>query len=49
MPGKSLVLTAPALLAEVDYRAWTHTGMLRHPSFKGLREAEDWAEIRRIG
>ncbi|HEV7437276.1 MAG TPA: non-homologous end-joining DNA ligase [Pseudorhizobium sp.] len=49
LPGKSLVLTAPALLAEVEYRAWTHTGTLRHPSFKGLREAEDWAEIRRIG
>jgi bifunctional non-homologous end joining protein LigD len=49
LPGKSLVLTAPALLAEVEYRAWTHTGTLRHASFKGLREAEDGAEICRLG
>ncbi|WP_029620592.1 non-homologous end-joining DNA ligase [Pseudorhizobium marinum] len=46
--GKNLVLTAPALLAEVKFRAWTHTGTLRHASFKGLREAADWAEIRRV-
>lgn len=48
VPGKSLVLTAPALLAEVEFRAWTHTGTLRHPSFKGLREAEDWAAVCRV-
>jgi bifunctional non-homologous end joining protein LigD len=48
VPGKSLVLTAPALLAEIEFRAWTHTGTLRHPSFKGLREAEDWAAIYRV-
>ena len=48
LPGKNLVLTAPSLLAEVEYRAWTHTGTLRHPSLKGLREVEDWAEVYRI-
>ena len=48
VPGKSLVLTAPALLAEIEFRAWTHIGTLRHPSFKALREAEDWAAIRRV-
>ncbi len=48
IPGKSVVLTAPALLAEVEYRAWTHNGTLRHPSFKGLREGEDWAEVYRL-
>jgi bifunctional non-homologous end joining protein LigD len=28
----------PDLLAEIEYRAQTATGKLRHPSFKGLRE-----------
>ncbi|MCJ8520621.1 bifunctional non-homologous end joining protein LigD [Pseudorhizobium tarimense] len=48
VPGKSLVMTGPSFAAEIEYRAWTHTGTLRHPSFKGLREAEDWAEIYRL-
>lgn len=48
VPGKTLVLTAPVLSAEVEYRAWTQAGILRHPSFKGLREAEDCAGIYRI-
>tara|TARA_R110002020_G_scaffold53905_8_gene150511 strand:+ start:35594 stop:36655 length:1062 start_codon:yes stop_codon:yes gene_type:complete len=48
VPGKSLVMTGPSLLAEIDYRAWTHTGTLRHASFKGLREGEDWAEVYRV-
>jgi bifunctional non-homologous end joining protein LigD len=29
------VFTQPALVAEVEYRAWTDEGKLRHPSFKG--------------
>lgn len=28
----------PTLLAEIEYRAQTESGKLRHPSFKGLRE-----------
>lgn len=28
----------PDLLAEVEYRAQSEAGKLRHPSFKGLRE-----------
>ena len=34
----------PELVAEVDFRAWTAEGLVRHASFKGLREdkpAED--------
>ncbi|MDX6804536.1 DNA ligase D [Terrihabitans rhizophilus] len=28
----------PELVAEIEYRGWTHDGSLRHASFKGLRE-----------
>jgi bifunctional non-homologous end joining protein LigD len=28
----------PELVAEIEYRGWTHDDLLRHPSFKGLRE-----------
>ena len=48
VPSKKVVMTGPSLAAEIEYRAWTHTGTLRHPSFKGLREAEDWAEVYRL-
>ena len=30
--------TRPELVAEVEFSAWTEDGVLRHPSFKGLRE-----------
>jgi bifunctional non-homologous end joining protein LigD len=45
VPGKNLVLTAPALVAEIEYRAWTNDGKLRHPSFKGVRDPDDTSEI----
>jgi bifunctional non-homologous end joining protein LigD len=32
------VWVRPDLVAEVEYRGWTHDNLLRHPSFKGLRE-----------
>jgi bifunctional non-homologous end joining protein LigD len=32
------VWVAPKLMAEIEYRAQTESGKLRHPSFKGLRE-----------
>jgi len=28
----------PQLVCEIEYRGWTHDGLLRAPSFKGLRE-----------
>lgn len=37
----------PELVAEVEFSAWTQDGRLRHPSFKGLREDREAAEIRR--
>lgn len=45
VPGKNLVLTSATLIAEIEYRAWTHEGKLRHPSYKGLRERQDNADI----
>lgn len=36
---------ARTLVAEVNFSAWTHDGHLRHPSFKGIRELEDHAEV----
>lgn len=38
---KGAVFTRPALVAEVEYSAWTEDGKLRHPSIKGLRERAD--------
>ena len=38
---KGAVFVRPALVAEVEYRAWTQDGKLRHPSFKGVRDRAD--------
>ena len=35
----------PALVAEVEFRAWTDDGKLRHASYKGLREDAEAAEV----
>ncbi|WEX76866.1 non-homologous end-joining DNA ligase [Sinorhizobium numidicum] len=42
---KGAVFTEPLLVAEVEYRAWTEDGKLRHPSFKGIRERADDATV----
>ncbi|ULJ72161.1 non-homologous end-joining DNA ligase [Rhizobium gallicum] len=42
---KGLVWVRPMLIAEIEYRAWTHDGKLRHASYKGLRDEEDDATI----
>lgn len=39
----------PTLIAEVEYRAWTTNGKLRHAAYKGLRELQDNADVYRIG
>ncbi|GGC76015.1 non-homologous end-joining DNA ligase [Chelatococcus reniformis] len=44
VPGlrsKTVVWVRPELLAEVEYRAKTNDGDLRHASFKGLRDPSD--------
>lgn len=38
---KDLVWIKPTLVAEIEYRAWTHDDKLRHASYKGLREEQD--------
>jgi bifunctional non-homologous end joining protein LigD len=38
---KYIVWVKPTLVAEVEYRAWTHDGKLRQSSYKGLREPEE--------
>ena len=38
----------PKLVAQVQYRAWTRDGLLRHAAFKGLREDKPARSIRRL-
>lgn len=45
---KNLVWVQPTLIAEIEYRAWTHDGKLRHASYKGLREVQDNAAVYEI-
>ncbi|ARO24720.1 ATP-dependent DNA ligase protein [Rhizobium sp. TAL182] len=42
---KNLIWIKPKLVAEIEYRSWTHDGKLRHPSYKGLREEQDNAGV----
>ncbi|MDP9809336.1 bifunctional non-homologous end joining protein LigD [Rhizobium tibeticum] len=42
---RDAVYVRPKLVAEVEYRAWTHDGKLRHASYKGLREMQDNAAV----
>ncbi len=37
----------PVLAGEVQYAEWTHEGMLRHPSWRGLRDDKDPRDISR--
>ncbi|MBX5132413.1 ATP-dependent DNA ligase [Rhizobium lentis] len=43
-----IVWVQPTLIAEIEFRAWTSDGKLRHPSYKGLRERQDNAEVFRL-
>lgn len=42
---KGVVFVQPTLIAEIEFRAWTDDGKLRHASYKGLREVQDNAAI----
>lgn len=39
------IWSKPLLVAEVAYSEWTHTGHVRHPSFKGLRADKTAPEV----
>lgn len=45
---KGAIWVQPTLIAEVEYRGWTDDGMVRHASYKGLREKQDNAAVYRI-
>jgi bifunctional non-homologous end joining protein LigD len=42
---KGVVWTQPRLVCAVEYRDWTHDGLIRQSSFKGLREDKPPQEI----
>jgi bifunctional non-homologous end joining protein LigD len=43
-----IVWCQPTLIAEIEYRAWTRDGKLRHAAYKGLRELQDNAAVYKI-
>jgi bifunctional non-homologous end joining protein LigD len=44
LPRES-VFVQPRLVAEIEFRAWTNDGVMRAPSFKGLREDKSPREV----
>jgi bifunctional non-homologous end joining protein LigD len=44
-PPRSAVFVRPELVAEVEFTEWTTQRMLRHPSFKGLRDDKAAEEV----
>jgi bifunctional non-homologous end joining protein LigD len=42
---RDAVFVEPRLVAEVEFREWTREGIMRAPSFKGLREDKDPEEV----
>jgi bifunctional non-homologous end joining protein LigD len=44
-PPRGAVFAEPELVAEIEFTEWTSAGVLRHPSYKGLREDKDAREV----
>lgn len=42
---KGAIFSEPLLVAEVEYRAWTQDGKLRHPSFKRVGQRAEEVEV----
>jgi len=45
---KGAIFAEPLLVAEIEYRAWTQDGKLRHPSFKGVCAQEEKTTVYEI-
>ncbi|TBH28213.1 ATP-dependent DNA ligase [Rhizobium leguminosarum] len=45
---RSVIWLQPTLIAEIEFRAWTSDGKLRHSAYKGLRERQDNADVYRL-
>lgn len=43
--GQKVIWLKPVLVAEIEFTEWTHSGTLRHPSFKGIRKDKTAKEI----
>jgi bifunctional non-homologous end joining protein LigD len=48
-PPKQTHFVVPSLVAAVDYTEWTSAGTLRQPSYKGLRDDVEPADVRAPG
>jgi bifunctional non-homologous end joining protein LigD len=44
-PEKGTIFVEPCHVAEVEFLEWSSVGVLRAPSYKGLREDKDWRDV----